>query len=159
MTRWVVVTDARRARLLRLERDEATEVHRLVELEALVHAGRRQRPSEVFTESRPGLRASDPGAGLHATDDHRERHIEEWDRRFARDVARALAERIRGTGGTVVLAASEHMLGLLREELPRFVDGVDVKEYAVNLAGARPAEIHDALAERGALPPRRRPTS
>lgn len=155
----IVTADATRARLFTFEElaapiDVATQ--ELREQTTLVDPGRRRRPSELFSDSRPGLDRAPSGRGF-AVDDRRDAAQRKMDRDFAADIADASAELVRVHGcNRLILAASPRMLGFLRE-LGRFGQlGVEVCEIDRNLAHLSSAQLHDHLAERGLLPARER---
>src|SRR5512143_3490170 len=80
----IAVVDASRARLFTYERSTEVEglKEELIEERDLVNPARRQRPSELFSESRPG--SSRTGGLQYAFDDHREAHVEALDAEFSR---------------------------------------------------------------------------
>ena len=92
----VLLADSARARIFEVVRQRGqagASEPALVEIRDLVQAGRRGRPAELLSESRPGSRWSDAPAGPgHALDDHRDAKITEGDRRFAGEIVRALDE-------------------------------------------------------------------
>jgi protein required for attachment to host cells len=155
----VVVADAGRARLYELGREEARPgetVPRLREAATLRKPERRAQDSQVFSDTRPGLRRGVPGGAGHGVDDRRDQHVAEWDRQFASEILEAIADRLRNGPARVVVAASPHMLGLLRggfERLGRA--GADVIDLPKDLTKLTPTELHDHLASGGLLPPRR----
>jgi len=138
----IVVADAARARIFTYEAGELAEsdgASPLCERADLIDSQRRPRPS-------------------HLHDDHRDAHEREVDRRFSGEIAQqldgVLAEH---PAGEVVIVASHHMLGFLREdtaELPR--RGTPVHTLALDLTRETPAQLHDHLADRGLVPARRR---
>jgi protein required for attachment to host cells len=156
----IVVADAARARIFTYEAGDPAEadgVSPLSERVDLVDPERRLRPSQIHSESRPGVTHSPHGPSF-AVDDHRDAHADEADRRFAGKIAveleGVLAEH---PADDVVIVASPHMLGYLRDdtaELPR--RGLEVHTLALDLTRETPSQLHDHLAERGLVPARRR---
>lgn len=161
----VVTMDASRARFFALEVHNASaqgQLTRLVEIEDLASAGRRQREGEIFSSSRPGVNAG-PGGFMgrgmqHGTDDRREGHMDEFDRRFAVDVVEALSRHVAELGATrAVLIADPNMLGFMRSAISKDSKlEVEVSEVKKDLSWQSPVEVHDRLAQQGLLPPRGR---
>jgi protein required for attachment to host cells len=157
--------DACRARFFALEAQDATaqgRLTRLVEIEDLANAGRRQREGEIFSSSRPGVNTG-PGGFMgrgmqHGTDDRREGHMDEFDRRFAVDVVEALGRHVAELGADrAVLIADPNMLGFMRTALSKDSKlDVEVCEVKKDLSWQSPVEVHDRLAQQGLLPPRGR---
>jgi len=155
----IVVADAARARIFTYEAGALAEPNGaspLRERVDLVDPERRLRPSQVFSDTRPGSSSAPHGPGF-AVDDHRDAHIEETDRRFAGAIAHHLGDVLaEHPAREVVIVASPNMLGLLRKDtadLPRL--GMEVHELPLDLTKETPSQLHDHLAERGLLPSRR----
>ena len=156
----IVVADASRARLHTFEElaaprgNRSQELHEVVDL---VHPARRIRPCELFSDTRPGSDRAPSGRGFGLCD-RRDASMRQMDRRFAAAIAAEL-ERVVAEGGcrTVIVAASPHMLGLLRELTRGLVRaGVEVHEIDRDLVRLSPSALQDFLAERGLLPVRER---
>lgn len=161
----VVTMDASRARFFALEvQDDGGQgqLTRLVEIEDLANAGRRQREGEIFSSSRPGVNAGPGGVtgrGMqHGTDDRREHHMDEFDRRFAVDVAESLSRHVAELAASrAVVIADPNMLGLMRTAIAKESRlDVEVCEVKKDLSWQSPVEVHDRLAEQDLLPPRGR---
>ena len=152
----IAVVDAARARLFTLERSaEAGGLQEhFEERRDLVNPQRRLRPSELFSESRPG--SSRIGGRQFAFDDHRDDHIEALDAEFARAVANEMVSLLRQThANRLIVCASPHMLGELRRahgELRHA--GLAVEEIPRDLVKLTPAELREQLESYGVLPPR-----
>jgi protein required for attachment to host cells len=161
----VITVDASRARFFALEVHDAAphgRLTRLIEIEDLANAGRRQREGEMFSSSRPGVNSSAggfTGRGVqHGTDDRRGDHIDELDRRFAVDIIDALGRYVTELDAQrAVIVANPTMLGQLRNAMSKDSKlKVDVSELKKELSWQSPVEVHDRLAEEGLLPPRGR---
>lgn len=155
----IVVADASRARIFTYEAgalEQPNGTPPLREWIDLVDPERRLRPSQVFSDSRPGS-SSAPHGPSFAVDDHRDAHTDETDRRFAGAIVNHLGDVLaEHPSREVVIVASPNMLGLLRKDtadLPRL--GMEVHELALDLTRETPSRLHDHLAERGLLPARR----
>lgn len=150
----IAVVDASRARLFTYERSSEIEglKEQLIEERDLVNPARRLRPSQLFSESRPG---SSRTSGLQYTfDDHRDAHIDALDAEFSKQVIKELVSLMRG-GPTqrVILCASPRMLGALREagrDLPR--EGAAIDELPRDLVKLTPPQLRENLERHGLLP-------
>jgi protein required for attachment to host cells len=154
----IAIVDATRARIYTYDRSadgdgdgvRSVFVGALHEALDLVNPGRRGH--QTFTA---GIKGS--AAGGVTTDDHREAHTAELDRRFAREVVVEVDRIARERAfDRVLLVASPVMLGELR--------GVDdslqrpelVVEYvARDLARLTSPQSHDQRAQRRSIAPRR----
>lgn len=161
----VVTMDASRARFFALEVQEAStqgRLTRLVEIEDLANAGRRQREGEIFSSSRPGVNSGPggfTGRGVqHGTDDRREHHMDEFDRRFAVEVVDSLSRHVAELDASrAVVIADPSMLGLVRTAISKESKlDVEVSEVKKDLSWQSAVEVHDRLAEQDLLPPRGR---
>lgn len=149
----LVVVDASRARIFTLDRTAAPEglQEELVERRDFINPARRQRPSELFSDS--------PAAGYTGTgrrygfDDHRAEHLEQLDRVFAREVT-AEAERLCREQGIrrLIVCASPNMLGELRQAMRDLPKDYLVDELARDLVKLTPPKLRAQLGEHGLLP-------
>ena len=159
----VVVVDGARARFFTLQPAELPELEsspRLVELEDLVNPEAEVPDRELWTEAKTGRNRAPNGGPAHGYDDHRERHEDELERRFANSVGEhceALARREKAD--VIVLAAQKRMLGFLRQTVVPRLKGMEVKEYTKDLSKLGPQEIHDHLAREALVPERKPPAS
>jgi protein required for attachment to host cells len=122
----IAVIDGARARFFNVGTrvtPSGEEKNKLVEVETLINPAHRIKDSELYSESRPGLRKAFAGGPGHGVDDRRDAHAEESDRKFAKLVLEKMAELIRDRDVKfAILAAGPMMLGHLREHrglLPR----------------------------------------
>jgi hypothetical protein len=156
----IAIVDATRARVYTYQ--ERQDVGgELREIADLVNPARRLRPTELFSDGRQGPDMTALGRG-YAFDDHRDKHLDAWDTRFAKDVV-AEVERLMKTDGyaRVILAASPHMLGELRKagrtlQRARDRNGLEVEEVGHELTNLTSPQLHDHLASLQLLPPRQR---
>ncbi len=154
----VVIADGARARFFKypgaVDSDGVSQ--RLVETQSLTCPSRRVRSGELQSETRPGLQAS--GTSAHAVDDHRDQHRQELERRFAVDVATAIAESC-SDGQRLILFAAPSFLGTLRPALSRH-QALDsqkntIVEQGLDLTKLTSSELHDRLTSEELLPTRR----
>jgi len=148
----IAIVDATRARLFTFDRaSDASGVHEdLEERTDLVNPQRRRRPSELFSDSRPG--SSRTGGLGYAFDDHRGHHMEEIDAAFARDVATQIENLVHeAPTRRLIMCASPNMLGALRAtDLGRL--GIAVDELDRDLVRLTPAQLRDYLTSVNLLP-------
>jgi protein required for attachment to host cells len=155
--------DAARARLFSYQED-ATPGQEMRELRDLTNPGRRLRDSEMFSESRPPLKASGQRgpdiSGGPGSDDHRNDHIAVMDAKFAKEIIEEIDKLVRAGGyGHLILIASPKMLGELRKAngaLKR--NGLVVEEIPRDLANLDAPQLHDHLASLNKIPGRQRLT-
>ncbi len=153
----IAIVDATRARLFTLERESGAEGLResFTERTDLVNPARRLRPSELFSDSRPGSTAN-PGfaRGGAAYDDHREAHVGKLDTDFARDVI-AEVDRVaeQSHSPRVILCASPGMLGELRKMFGDLHARVTIATLPRDLVRMGVAELRSRLTQYGLIPP------
>jgi len=166
----IATVDATRARLFAYE-EAADPALQLRELRDLVSIERPHHVRDAVSSTEPGraLAADGParGNGPHgtttgyersATDDHRVARMGELDLRFARQVVQQIEEVMNQDGyQQLILAAPPKMLGQLRK-----ADGVlhrgdlQIDDLPQGIAHLSVAQLHDYLAARDLIPPRRR---
>lgn len=154
----VVVADGARARffLLESEKTAAKGGPNLVEKNGLVNAEAELAGKDLFSDNKSGRNISSGGGGAHGYDDHRDRQIEEHERRFAKQIAET-ALRVAGEQKSkhLVLVADKRMLGHLRGAMTvPPTTGLEVSEVAKNLTKLAPQELHEHLAGEQLLPRR-----
>ena len=152
----IVVADRVRARFFAVDPPPAhrpeSDPPKLREVEALTDSEGALKGNELFANARSGTNRA-PGGREFEYDDHRERHRQEVERRFAARIAKTLATFVRSRAlEKLVIAAEPRMLGLLRHELNGKLNGVELHELAENLSGMTPEQIQSALSRTGALP-------
>lgn len=150
----IALVDATRARLFTFERaaEGADTRDELVERTDFVNPQRRRRPSEVFSDTRPG--SSRIGNLQYAFDDHRDHHISQLDDKFARMTMAALRELIdEQPTQRVVICASPRMLGRLRAAAPGLIpDDIALDELPRDLVKLSSGDVRAELASRGLVP-------
>lgn len=159
----VIVANAARARILTLEspagEHEPTRAH-LVEVADLSNPEQRARDSELFSDTRPGLRREGGHGPRHGVSDRRNSHRDETSRRFAEKIIEEAAQIWRAYHTCrVLVVASPAMLGFMRPVIADQTKGqnpYDIRELGRDLTRMAPAALHDALAEAVLLPPRAR---
>jgi protein required for attachment to host cells len=107
--------------------------------------------SEQHANTRSGTNRA-RGTSARATDDHREKHAMECEKRFARSATKELRKLVAESGADhVVLCASSRMLGFLRNEFSVH-RGIELHEVPRDMTKLAAAGIHAHLAKVGLLP-------
>ncbi len=155
----VVVADGARARLFSLDEAGVGEGGPdLVELSDLANSEVEASGQDIYSNVKSGRNAGPVGSGAHGYDDHRDRHMEESERRFAKQIAAAATDAVlRQKSGCLVVTADPHMMGHLREAMSLSVGGIKVKEVVKDLTKLEPQELHEYLAADHMLPARQTP--
>ena len=155
----VVVADSYRARFFTLEAARIPEVEsgpNLVEHRDLVNPEVAILGRDQFSDLKSGRNTAPGGGPAHGYDDHRDRHEDELDRRFARRIAATAMDVVREHGAKcLVLALSSRMLGFLRDAIRHpGAAKLEVRETAKDLTNRKPIDIHHHLSEANLLPAR-----
>lgn len=159
----VVVTNGARARFFTLEASQFPELEsgpNLVELSALSNPQHDASGNQLWSEPKTGRNRAGIGGPAHGYDDHRTQHQEEYDRRFANDVAQECYRLSQAHGASeLVLVSQKRMLGYLRSAMESRLNGIRTTEIAKDLSKLSPRELHEHLARESLLPPRRAPAA
>ncbi len=160
----VVVAGGSRARFFTLEEAKHPEIQsgpNLLEINDLVNPERDVHDSELWSETKPGRNRNTAGGPAHGYDDHRNQHADEFERRFARDVAQEAARMTNNQNSkNLVLVAQKRMLGFLRDAMaPLAKSGIKIHELAKDLSKLPPQQVHEHLAKEALLPKRLPPGS
>ena len=153
----VVVADGARARFFSLEEGGIGDGGpNLVEHDDLVNPEAESKGKELYSEDKSGRNTAPMGAGAHGYDDHRDRHSEEVERRFAKQIAEvAVASANQGQAKQLVMVADKRMMGHLRSALNvPSTAGLKVSEVAKNLTKLNVSELQEHLSKNGMLPAR-----
>lgn len=156
---FVAVIDGTRARFFTLEQPELPEYEsgpNLRERECLANTAKEMEGKELWANTKTG-RNRGSGGQAHGYDDHRQNHLEEIERSFAKDIANTIVN-LTATHQCqqVVLVAEPQILGLVRTTLtPHLPKNLEIKELAKDLSKHKPLEIHSLLAAKNLLPERK----
>lgn len=152
----VVVADGARARLFSLKESAVgAGGPNLVEISDLTNPD--LAAESLRGDEKSGRNVASASGGSHGFEDHRDRHRQESERRFAKRIMTETALVVgREHSGSLVLAAESQMLGHLREAL-NLPATVRVSEVSKDLVMLAPHELHAHLAANNALPGRRAP--
>ena len=156
----VVVAGGAEARIFTLEHADMPEIEsgpNLVEHQVLVNPEKHASGGDLWSDAKSGRNRG--ASGAHGYDDHRDRHLQESGKRFAREVAQAAAERLKAAGSKrLVLVAEKQMLGQLRGEVEAMgKNGVTIRDCAKELSRLPTLELHAHLAREQLLPARKGP--
>ena len=117
-------------------------------------------PERGLFSDRSGRAHASPTGAAHALDDHREEHLHEMDRRYARWVLGEAAGFVAAERASRLLIVAEpRLLGVLREQVqPERFHGVEITDLTEEIAQLPLEQIHTILAQHGAVhgakPPR-----
>ena len=155
----VAVIDGTKARLFILEASEFPEYEsgpNLVEQECLTSAAKEMQGKDLWSSTKTGRNRGSAGQA-HGYDDHRENHISEFERSFAKEIASKTAALAQSHQAQQVLVVAEpQILGLLREVLSSQIPKqLKVTELAKDLCKLKPLELHEYLAHRDLIPARK----
>ena len=155
----VVIADSYRARFFTLEDARVPEVEsgpNLFEHSDLVNPEVAVPGRDHFSAVKSGLNMAPRGGPAHGYDDHRSRHVDERDRRFAKRIADTAIDQVCRHGARcLVLSATSRMLGFLREAISSPTrTKLEIREVTKDLASRNGMQIHRCLSEAGLLPER-----
>lgn len=157
----IVIADRARARLFSVLPGNEDEGRRLTEERILVNPEGTITDMDLFTDR--GGRSNRYGVpgGSYGVDDGKDRERHETTRRFAKELARAIALEVKTLKSqSLVLIATPKFLGALRAELPKLLPrGVALTELAEDLSWHAVSNIESVLVKRGILPPRELPAA
>ena len=158
----VIVTGGAHARFFTLEPVEFPELEsgpKLIECDKISNPEKEIAERDLYTDSKMGRGRAPLGGPAHGYDDHRSKHDEEFDRRFARKVLKRASSIAQANQARyVVLVAPANMLGLLRQELDIIrKGGMKVHILTKDMTKFSPKKIHNHLAKVKVLPPHKRP--
>lgn len=158
----VLVTDGTKARFFSLEPAAVLQLDtspKLVEQQDLISTEIDVPGKDMWADQKSGRNRAPFQGPAHGYDDHRDKHIEEFQRRFAHRISEAaikLAQRHHAK--QLVMVAETQMLGLLRKELaiPPHASFC-VQEFAKDLTKLGTEELHSHLVQADLLPAIRKP--
>lgn len=154
----VVAVNGSRARFFTLQSQQAPIYESgpyLAEQECLVNPEQDETNQELWSDDSGAIRSV--GGGAHGLDDHRDRHRAEYERRFARLVAAEIVTLAHDQQAKyVILAAKNHMRGLLHKELSGS-KAFELKEVDKDYNDLPVQALHEHLAELKLLPALREP--
>ncbi len=151
----IIVADARIAKYYGVERIESPHAQLvLVDRAELTNETDLKVLGQSITGKARTETNTNRGSGpVHPMGAQRERHRIELERRFGMGLVRqAVAFAGNWKEGTVLLIASPHLLGLVREPMRRALHpGIALKELAMDYTKLSPHELHKRLEAAGLL--------
>jgi len=156
----VVVANGTKARFFTLEAPDRPEVEsgpNLIKQKDLTNFEQQGESETLWTETKSGGNRGHGGQS-HGYDDHRARHEDDVERRFANSIADECKRFSHNKNSNVVLVSQKRMLGHLRNAIDTRLSGVKTQELAKDLCKLSPQEIHQHLAKEHIIPERRPPT-
>ncbi|MDJ0735776.1 MAG: host attachment protein [Nostocaceae cyanobacterium] len=156
----VAVIDGTTARFLTLEPAEFPEHEsspNLIEHKSLLNPVQEQQGKQLWANVKTG-RNKGLGGQAHAYDDRRQQHVIEFERRFAQLIADEIIKLTQAKGiDKLLLVAEPQILGIMRETVVTLLSkNLQIQELAKDLCKLKPLEIHELLASKNLLPPRKR---
>jgi protein required for attachment to host cells len=157
----VVVANGARARFFTLEHSKYPELEsgpNLVEYNQIENTEMDTKSGALWSENKSGRNRGAKGGSAHGYDDHRSQHEDEYERRFANNIADearrfSQAHKI----SDMIVVSQKRMLGFLRSAIePRF-SGIQTQELAKDLSKLNPIELHEHLAKEKLIPRRMAP--
>ena len=152
----VAVVNGTKARFLTLSSAEFNEYEpgpNLIEHEALVSAENEMQGQELWANTKTGRNRGTSGQA-HSYDDHRNKHMFEFERRFAQTIVQRIIDLSQAHQTKhLILVAEPQILGILREaKTAGLSKQLVVTEVAKDLFRMGIKDLHDYLAKRSLLP-------
>ncbi|NOY66392.1 MAG: host attachment protein [Gammaproteobacteria bacterium] len=156
----VVVANGKNARFFTLEDSDSPEIEsgpNLVKLKELSNPEHSKNQEKQSTDSKSGGNRGHGGQS-HGYDDHRSKHEDNIERRFANAIADECKRFHQNKNSHVVLVSQKRMLGHLRSAMESRLGHIKTQELAKDLCKLNAHDIHLHLAKEQIIP-RRRPPS
>jgi protein required for attachment to host cells len=155
----IAVIDGTKARFFTLEQAGLPEYEsgpNLIEQGSLANKNKELQGKELWANTKTG-RNKGSGSQAHGYDDHRDHHLDEFEKTFAKDIVYSLISLTQAYQcQRVVLAAEPQILGFVRDALdPHLPKHLAVEELAKDLCKMKPLEIHEYLANKGLIQARK----
>ena len=154
----VAVLDGTKARFFTLETAEFPEYEsspNLVEHQSLTNNAKELAGKDLWANTKTGRNRGSRSQG-HGYDDHRQNHVSEFERSFAKEIESQIIELVQERDARqLLLVAEPQMLGLIRDSLaPHLPKNVKLQELAKDLCKLKPLDIHEYLAHKNLIPAR-----
>ena len=156
----VVVANGTKARFFTLEDPDRPEIEsgpNLIKQKDLSSLENQKSSDGLWTESKSGGNRGHGGQS-HGYDDHRAKHDDDVERRFANSIADECKRFSQNKNSNVILVSQKRMLGHLRTAMESRLSGVKTQELAKDLCKLSAHEIHQHLAKEHIIPERRTPS-
>ncbi|NJK49374.1 host attachment protein [Candidatus Gracilibacteria bacterium] len=155
----VAVIDGTKARFLTLEQAEIPEYQsgpNLVERDKISNQANELQGKDLWSNTKTGRNRS-AGGQAHGYDDHRQNHLDEFERNFAKEIVNKIVQLSHSyQTQQLLLVAEPKILGMLREVLTsQLPKTLKIQELAKDLCKLKPLELHEYLAHKEMLPARK----
>jgi protein required for attachment to host cells len=155
----VAVIDGTKARCFTLEQAEVPEYQsgpNLVEREHLSNTAKEMQGKDLWSNTKTGRNRGVAGQA-HGYDDHRQNHMDEFERSFAKEIVNKIVQLTQSSQANhLILVAEPQILGFLRDAIaPHLPKSLKIRELAKDLCKLKPLEVHEYLAEKELIPPRK----
>ncbi len=156
---FVAVIDGTKARFFTLQHPDFPEYESgpdLVEQECLTNNAKELQGKELWSNTKTGSNHGSSSKG-HNYDDHRENHLLEFERSFAKEIVNRVVNLTKeNESNQLILVAEPQILGTVREVLNHQVSkNLKVDELAKDLCKHRTGEIQEYLADKQLIPQRK----
>ncbi|ACK73442.1 conserved hypothetical protein [Gloeothece citriformis PCC 7424] len=154
----VAVIDGTRARFFTLEPAESPEYQsgpNLIERDCLTNTTNETQGRDLWANTKTG-RNRGAGSQAHGYDDHRQKHLNEFERSFAKEIVNKIIHLSHDYHAQeVIVVAEPKILGLVREFITSQVPKtLKVQELPKDLCKLKALEIHEYLSDKKMLPRR-----
>lgn len=158
---FVVVVDALKARFFTLQPTPEPEFEsgpNLIEVTELNNINRGLN-GQQWSSLKTGRNRVPGGGPAHGYDDHRTKHMQEYEKKFAREISEEVVKAARQNHcKRVIITAGRQMLGHLRYYYDLLAKaGIEITELDKDLIKLSAQEIHHYLSREGMLPARKSP--
>lgn len=156
----VVVANGKNARFFTLEDSGLPEIEsgpNLVKLKELSNLQYNKNQKKQWTDSKSGGNRGHGGQS-HGYDNHRSKHENDIERRFANSIADECKRFHQNNNVHVVLVSQKRMLGHLRSAMESRLGHIKTLELAKDLCKLNAHDIHQHLAKEQIIPERRPPS-
>lgn len=156
---FVTVVNGTKARFFTLQYPELPEYEsgpNLIEIECFTQTAKELQGKELWANTKTGGNHGSAHQG-HGYDDHRQNHLLEFERNFAKAIASKINNLTQEhQSEQVILVAEPQILGIVREaingQIPKYLK---IQELAKDLCKHKPLAIQEYLASKNLLPHRK----
>ncbi|HED17217.1 MAG TPA: host attachment protein [Gammaproteobacteria bacterium] len=153
----VIVANSSRARFFKLEDSDSPDFEtgpKLIELSALINSETSHNASGSWSEMKSGRNRATNSGNAHGYDDHRKKHLDEYEKRFAQSIIDE-TQRINKRNGKIILVSQNRMLGHLRNAMSGALKESLTTELNKDLIRLDPNELQDRLSDEHLIPKKR----
>ena len=154
----VIVANSSRARFFKLEDNAPPEYEsgpKLIELSALINSETNHNSSGTWSNVKSGRNRATTSGNAHGYDDHRTKHLAEYEKRFAQSIVDETQRINKSKNGKIILVSHNRMLGHLRNAISGATKGLHATELNKDLIRLNPTELQERLCDERLLPKRR----